>query len=168
MTIPIKLDFQFDDDVIVALQDAIAAAPRTMNKWLQRSLPHNMVTELQREPARPRYPLKWRSDKQRKFVMAKLRKAGNLPYRRTGKLRKGWKLKTIITNTVIGFELANETPYAPFVVGALPVTPDSVRQPMFPQWPDAEAVWLKHVVTFEDQAIEVWLMITEVRPGTFA
>ena len=42
-------------------------------------------------PGSPRYPLRWKSDKQRKFVMAKLRRMGGPPYMRSGRIRRGWK-----------------------------------------------------------------------------
>ena len=42
------------------------------------------------EPGAPRYPLRWKSDKQRRYVMAKLRREGNLPYKRTGQLAASW------------------------------------------------------------------------------
>jgi hypothetical protein len=46
---------------------------------------------LTKTPGKPKYPLRWKSDSQRKAVMAKLRKAGNLPYSRTGKIKRAWK-----------------------------------------------------------------------------
>jgi hypothetical protein len=173
MSVPIKLEFQFDDDVVEALGDAIKAAPKTMETFVKKSLPHGAVAELRRNPRKPKYPLKWRSDKQRRFVMAKLRRANNLPYRRTGKLSGGWKLVTVISRETITVSLDNEVPYAGFVVGGIVsagknATLFTVRQPMFPHWPDAREVWARHTATFEDQLIQAWFDILEARPGTFA
>lgn len=39
------------------------------------------------------YPIDWDSPKQRRFVMAKLRRENNLPYRRTGRYEASWKVK---------------------------------------------------------------------------
>ncbi len=173
MSVPIELNFEFDTDIVDAVQDAIKAAPKTMQTFIQKSLPHGAVAELQREPSKPSYPLKWRSEKQRRFVMAKLRKANNLPYRRTGKLRGGWKLVTVISRDSITVALGNDVPYAGFVTGGIVsagvnATLFTVRQPMFPHWPDAREVWARHTATFEDQLIQAWFDILEARPGTFA
>ena len=173
MSVPIKLGFEFDSDVVDAMQDALKAAPKTMQTFIQKSLPHGAVAELQRNPSSPRYPLKWRSEKQRRFVMAKLRMANNIPYRRTDKLRGGWKLVTVISRDAITVALDNDVPYAGFVTGGIVsagvnATLFTVRQPMFPQWPDAREVWARHTATFEDQLIQAWFDILEARPGTFA
>ncbi len=46
---------------------------------------------LSTEPGKPKYPIRWTSERQRKFVMAKLRKMGQIPYIRTGKYAKAWE-----------------------------------------------------------------------------
>src|ERR1051326_8788812 len=51
-----------------------------------------MLKELETEPGAVVYPIQWTSDKQRKFVMAKLREDNNLPYQRTGNLAKAWQV----------------------------------------------------------------------------
>jgi len=73
------------------------------------------------------YPIKWDSDKQRKFVMAKLRRDDNLPYKRTKKYLNGW----VVRNLTQGYELYNREPHSMFLSGtasgslqgALHVTP---------------------------------------------
>lgn len=66
---------------------------------------------LQTPPGAPRYPLRWRSARQRRYVMAKLRREGNLPYRRTGRLARSWQIVFRSRQVV----LRNDTPYAMFV-----------------------------------------------------
>ncbi len=43
-------------------------------------------------PAGNFYPLRWRSAKERRFVIAELRREGNLPYQRTHELIRGWRV----------------------------------------------------------------------------
>jgi hypothetical protein len=66
-----------------------------MRKWLMGTavpLANSWVdAHLRQQPGRPRYPLAWASEKQRRYVMAKLRRQNNLPYRRTGALVKSWE-----------------------------------------------------------------------------
>jgi len=42
---------------------------------------------------KPKYPLRWKSDRQRIAVIIKLRGEGNLPYRRTGNFDESWGVK---------------------------------------------------------------------------
>ena len=54
----------------------------------------------------------WKSDKQRRYVMAKIRSGEiSVPYNRTQTLRKGWKLVGKGRNQII----ANEVSYAKYV-----------------------------------------------------
>jgi hypothetical protein len=45
---------------------------------------------MQVEPPPPSYPIKWDSEKQRRYVMAKLRKENNLPHTRTHEYINGF------------------------------------------------------------------------------
>lgn len=56
----------------------------------------------------------WRSEKQRRFVMASIRTGRiTIPYRRTQTLRRGWRIIGQGRNAY----LINETPYAGYVKG---------------------------------------------------
>ena len=48
-----------------------------------------------------RYPVQWDSIKQRIFVIAKLRREGNLPYSRTQKTQNGWKSESVTNGYMI-------------------------------------------------------------------
>lgn len=74
-----------------------------------------MKTRLSQPAPKPIYPIQWDSEKQRIKVMAMLRKAGNLPYKRTGRIEKAWQLQTLED----GYRLANEEKSAFFVYGDL-------------------------------------------------
>jgi hypothetical protein len=49
------------------------------------------VSILSTEPGKPKYPIRWTSERQRKFVMAKLRRMGQIPYIRTGRYAAAWR-----------------------------------------------------------------------------
>ena len=78
-----------------------------------------LLDQLRVTPPRPRYPLRWTSERQRRFVMAKLREQGDLPYRRTGAYAGGYRIDARIAPRRGSVTLRNETPYAPFVGGRL-------------------------------------------------
>lgn len=107
-----------------------------------------MLPRLQTEPGKPGYPLTWRSPKQRRFVMAKLRREGNLPYQRTHGLARGWRVNVIYAPSnnveITDITITNSAPYADFVVG-----PPGIKQPMFPHWKEANRV----IGQYEGQAI---------------
>lgn len=52
------------------------------------------------------YPIQWDSEKQRRYVMWKLSKEGNLPYKRTGAYQAGWRLEKMVD----GYALSNKHP----------------------------------------------------------
>lgn len=70
-----------------------------------------------KEPGSPKYPIRWASEKQRKYVMAKLRKDGNLPYKRTHALARGWKTTVKIEAMNGSIEVSHPWDKAGFVVG---------------------------------------------------
>lgn len=69
--------------------------------------------------------MRWKSEKQRRYVLMKLRKEGNLPYRRTLALAKGWQSKAVIDARAGTLRIVTENtakseegkPYQRFVTG---------------------------------------------------
>lgn len=65
------------------------------------------IRDEMREPGLPvTYPIEWDSEKQRRFVMAKLKRENNLPYKRTNAYVNGWALTTLPN----GMALSNSHP----------------------------------------------------------
>lgn len=62
-----------------------------------------------------RYPVQWDSLKQKIYVIAKLRREGNLPYSRTQQTQNGWKSESV-TN---GFMVSNIGHKAVYVYGTV-------------------------------------------------
>ena len=90
-----------------------------------RDLTPSLLSTLRTYPPKPRYPLRWASDKQRRKVMALLREKGNLPYSRSGNVARAWRVETERNaegNTVIA-EVMNDVigdegqTYARYVYG---------------------------------------------------
>lgn len=69
----------------------------------------------------PKYPLRWKSDKQRIAVIIRLKEEGNLPYRRTGRLDNAWTAnmkRNIITIANTARDSRTGKFIAPFVIAA--------------------------------------------------
>lgn len=62
---------------------------------------------------------RWTSERQRKFVMAKLRRENNLPYQRTGGLGKSWSVATETVEGTFKVIVQTSADIAKYVVGSL-------------------------------------------------
>ena len=63
---------------------------------------------------KPKYPLRWKSDRQRIAVIIKLKKEGNFPYKRTGNFDKSWGVSAK-QNTVEIFNDARDPSTGKFI-----------------------------------------------------
>lgn len=77
------------------------------------------LSELERYPARAKHPIEWTSERQRKFVMAKLRAEGNLPYQRTGGLAQSWQVTDQTQGGRFTLTVRNLWAGAVYVMGAI-------------------------------------------------
>ncbi len=146
----------YDKNVFAELTKAIADAPTTMNIYattiIRKEVENYVVRNLVNVPiAKPTYPLVWKSAKQRRYVMAKLRREGNLPYRRTGAFQKAWKTQAVKDGSGSLLSVSNDSGITEYVAGS-----SSDRQPMFPQWYHYETVLLKAEDLATDLATNAW------------
>lgn len=114
----IKVDVRAALDVLGAIDTQLQKTPGLMQTAFKREVGRirsQMLAELRIEPGKPKYPIRWTSARQRRAVMAKLRKAGNLPYQRTHELSRGWRVE--YTETADGGILTarNDSQIASFV-----------------------------------------------------
>lgn len=148
-----------DTDVLDAIREAAAKSPRLLQTALKRRLTRvksRLLDELRTEPDKPTYPLRWKSQRQRIFVIAKLRREGNLPYKRTGKYLSAFKVSedTDTDSGVLAVE--NATPYARFVGG-------DDQQPMHIDtgWTFVPPVIAKYREIAENELIDVWFTVVD-------
>lgn len=102
--------------------------------------------QLYKAPANlPRYPLRWKSRKQKIAVIIRLKEEGNLPYRRTGRLENAWSASSK-QNTITIANNARDSRtgkfIAPFVIGAF-------QQPFH-----ADTGWPKRSASIEKQIVK--------------
>lgn len=152
---------QYNPKVFDDLSKQIAKAPTTLNIYVTTAIRKEVENYVVRELVtvsipKPTYPLKWKSDKQRRYVMAKLRKAGNIPYERTGKFQRAWKVTAVKDKSGGVITVSNDSGITEYVAGS-----SSERQPMFPQWYHYEDALLKAEEFATDMAINAWYDIVE-------
>lgn len=140
------------------------AVGRSTARYVSKHLIPIMVRRMNRElmalPGRPKYPIRWASEKQRKYVMAKLRRENNLPYRRTGKLARRWSIRTALTLSNGQVWMENPATIAGYIYG------DRVgkdQQPFHKDtgWPLAMLFFEKLFVQSRDQLLAAWPDIFE-------
>lgn len=81
----IRQEITVDADILLEIERTGRAAPRAMRREFDRAqskIATPILQKLKKKPGPPQYPLEWESERQRRFVMAKLRRENNLPYRR--------------------------------------------------------------------------------------
>lgn len=151
------IDFQatVDTEVVRQLTNALRDAPAKMRRYIRSELKataeRRIIKKLRTYPRKPRYPLRWTSERQRKYVMAKLREQDNLPYQRTGALKRGWEVEVKINPATAFLVITNDMPYAQYVMGD--------RQQIMHQdtgWPFAGDIIYKESALLADDLVSAW------------
>ena len=113
-------NFEFDRSIFEQSSKHAVNFPNLMQRSLKRreSRLRQLVLKIVKvEPPSAKHPIRWKSDKQRRFVMAKLREEGNLPYQRNHDLRDAWDAKFHFDADGGAFLIENTSPIATFVIG---------------------------------------------------
>ncbi len=107
-------------EITTNIREAAEKLKRLPRQWYGTTLDilAEASEEIRRIMSRPglpvTYPIEWDSEKQKWYVIGKLRKEGNLPYRRTGEHAQGWISEPING----GYMTANIGTQAVFLYGA--------------------------------------------------
>ncbi len=107
------------NDLILQHMDKVPGLTRGFVTKLVNARRRLILARLQTEPGPPRYPLRWKSQRQRRFVMWLLRTLGNLPYVRTHALALAWSAMVTFNKKDQGGTVfaQNESAVAQFVYG---------------------------------------------------
>jgi hypothetical protein len=110
------------NDLIIQHMGKVPGLTRAFVQKLARERRTKILARLQNMPPPPNYPIgqfPWKSEKQRIYVIIKLKSENNFPYTRTGNLVKRWKVSVTFTQKDAGGEviLQNDSPVGQFVFG---------------------------------------------------
>lgn len=152
-----------DTDILDAIAETARQSPRRMQTAYHRAtvrLRKRLLDALQAEPGAPSYPIRWKSQRQKRAVLRKLRLAGNLPYQRSHALVKQWKVALLSDGTGGILEATNASPYVDWVQG-------DFTQPFHLDtgWPQAGALLSKYRVEAEEVLIQTWFTINDDLAG---
>jgi hypothetical protein len=153
-----------DNDIFDAIADGAKKAPGLMNTAVNRRLMprirKRILNRLQTMPAPAKHPIDWTSEKQRKFVMAKLRRENNLPYKRTGGLVKQWKVVAYFKGDNGEIIAENPSPIGRYVFGE--------QQQRFHRntgWYHADDIILEESIIAQEQLIQTWFTVVDGSAG---
>ena len=160
----IAIEVRTDTDILDAIGDTMRKSPGLMRTAYKRNIARlrpRILNELRKQPGKPKYPLAWTSERQRRFVMAKLRQEGNLPYRRTGKLLAAYDVEVIDDGQAGGIlRVVNPTPSARFVVGD-----NAQRFHLATGWVQVAPVVAKYREIAEEELIQTWFTVSDPFAG---
>ncbi len=159
----IRVTVSVDDDVLEELQRTVrrsgALAKRAFKRQVDRERVR-VIRELQYTPPLPTYPLRWKSEKQRRAFFATNGFGNGIPYQRTGKLNAGWDVTSVETQNSMEIRVENLWRYARFVVGddAQPFHLDT-------GWRQAAPVIANSRERLNERLIDTWFTLTDERAG---
>lgn len=117
----IRIEVTVDTDVLEAISETAVTAPKRMQQAFNRataSIRAQLYRDLTKEPPRPSYPIRWKSEKQRRAFFATNGFGRGIPTKRSGRYLKGWRVLYTPVNAYIGTLTAeNNVPYAKFISG---------------------------------------------------
>lgn len=155
----IKVDIQIDDDVLIALKEAIKQSPSIVNTAFERALSRkrikqNMLDDIRNAPEKPKYPIRWKTERQRRAFFATDGFGKGIPYQRTGGLQRSWRVTTRTTTAAGVLALETDVKSAIYVQGdyAQPFHLDS-------GWPQVSDVVAKYDPILTDTLIDVWYSV---------
>lgn len=126
-----------------------------LNRDIEQALAplrQEMINVMSAEPPVWRGRRRWNSERQRRFVLAKLRREGNLPYRRTHQLSQAWLTVLLFTAQQGVLRLENKAPQAVYVQGSR-----AQLMHLDSKWPQINA----NILRFQDAArtavVKAWL-----------
>lgn len=159
----IRIDVTVDDDIILAIEAALKTSPGRMKTAYKRAVSRLRSRILQRlkiEPNKPTYPLRWKSEKQRRAFFATNGFGNGIPYQRTGKLLASYDVSVLDTNDGGVLSIVNSDPKARFVIGD-----DAQPMHLDTGWIQSADVASDARVEAENVLIETWFTVADNTAG---
>lgn len=158
-----KVSLIVDTDVLDAIDQALGKSPILMKTAYERNsrrLRSRLQSRLRTEPGRPRYPIRWKSERQRRAFFATNGFGRDIPTQRTHQLANGWEVSVQSLANGGAIEARNDTVYLRWVEG-------KDQQPFHSdtEWLLADDEILKYSEEFNDILIETWFTVSDPFAG---
>lgn len=159
----IKIISEIPTDIFEAIAEQVQKTPALVKRGLPRvtrPIDKRMLAELSAEPGPPRYPIRWKSERQRRAYFATNGFGRGIPSRRSGTLNRNWKVKTVFNADGGLIYTENDTPYARYVQGD-----DAQTFHLDTGWPQAAPIVVKYLPIYEDALIDFYFLIADPFAG---
>jgi hypothetical protein len=157
-----------DDDISEVLIEDLKTAPRKFRKLYRtriNALAQTTLRKLQQPAPKVRYPIQWKSEKQRRFYFWSKGAGKGIPSKRTGALQAGWKVIDESDFTQGLFTIYNDATTRDFFTGAIVYYEQYVtgenQQPFHRNtgWIRSQDILADALVDAEDLIIETWAFV---------
>src|SRR5690606_2623187 len=111
----ISLSITVDDDIIVAYQELFRDLPKLSQRAFRGEITRvtrPMLDELTATPGPPQYPIRWKSERQRRAFFATNGFGRGIPTQRTGAIQEAWSVEVQGSQFDIDILVDNDLPYA--------------------------------------------------------
>lgn len=155
----IKQTIEIDTDIVEALEDGFRRFPSVLNTALTRNIARaksRLLSTLHDQPGKPKYPIRWTSERQRRAFFATKGFGRGIPTRRTGKLVNAWDIKVDTQTTGGVLTVFNSVEYEQYVTG--------INQQGFHHdtgWYQSQTVLADAMVEIESVIIDTYIAVTE-------
>jgi hypothetical protein len=159
----IRIDVTVDDDIIHAIEDTLKVAPGLMKTAYKRNvgrLRSRILARLKVEPKKPTYPLRWKSERQRRAFFATDGFGGGIPSTRSGKLLASYDVQVTDIGDGGVLSITNSDPKARFVIGD-----DAQPMHLDTGWKQIADVASDARVEAENVLIDTWFLVTDPTAG---
>ena len=116
----IGIEFLPDLQVLTLINDTAGTAPQFMSVLWGRTVKRlgaSTVQKLATQPGKPKYPIRWKTERQRRAFFATNGFGRGIPTTRTNTLSSAWTVQVIDIPDGQEAQVVNNTPYASFVQG---------------------------------------------------
>lgn len=167
-----SVTIDIDTDLVKLLIEDLKSKPRKFRRlYRQRieALANTTITELRQTPAKPSYPIRWKTAKQRRAFFATKGFGRGIPTRRTGALGRGWKFVAITDFNEGLFEVFNDATTRDYFSGQIVFYEQFVQgvnqQPFHADtgWVRSQDVLADTLVQAEDLIVDTWLEVNGVK-----
>lgn len=150
-------------DILDAIDDAATRAPKLVESAYRRAVRgvgQRAVKALAQAPGPVKYPIRWKSERQRRAFFATNGFGKGIPYRRSGELSAGWKYRVITDRDGGALTVFNDVSYTRFVQGD-----DAQPFHLNTGWVQAAPTLRRFEAEAEDILIETWFTLTDPFAG---
>lgn len=116
----IAMQVTVDTDILKAIADGARQSPGKMRTAYRRNvgrLKGRILARLKVIPPPPKYPLRWKSERQRRAYFATDGFGAGIPYQRTNRMVNSYDVRMVDTAEGAIISVTNTDPKAQFVVG---------------------------------------------------